>query len=618
MADNVTLDAGSGGATAASDDIGGVQYQRVKVTWGTDGTANDTSASAPLPVDLGTDNDVTIDGSGVVQTEDAVHSGGDTGFMMLAVRNDTIASLVSADGDYAPLQVDSDGSLHVYDHNLDSVKGTVGSSSPDDVIVIGAQDSVGNVRQPLILNTSNDAQAETQLALLTTTRMFGYNGSSWDRLRVDGSDNLNVNLNASGTTVTVDATGQGDVPITLAGETVALSANDGVDIGDVDVASLPSDTLVAEGGALGKGVLLQGDDGTDRKNVNVDATTGDVQVDVTNNLTIGSALPAGNNNIGNVDVVTLPSNATVDVNQIGGNAVDSGTGNASAGTQRVVLASDQPALDMSAATVMVDLGANNDVTIDNSSIVHAEDAVHGSGDTGIMTLAVRQDSQTDFGADGDYVPLSINADGELRVTTASGGSGGTSETDDASFTAGTDVGTPMMGFATSDSVDSGDVGVLAMDTARNLKVVAQANDGVDIGDVDVASIAAGSSLIGDVGISGARTSGGTTFFHSNDLDETEESVKGSAGQIYWFHVMNLSSAVIYLQVFNNTSVTVGTTAPDMEFPIATQGDTNGAGFTLSIPNGIEMDTGIIVAATTDSQGSGAPGANEVFINMGYA
>jgi len=147
-----------------------------------------------------------------------------------------------------------------------------------------------------------------------------------------------------------------------------------------------------------------------------------------------------------------------------------------------------------------------------------------------------------------------------------------------------------------------------------------ANSGVDIGDVDVTSISAGSNLIGDVGLSGARTSGGTTFFHSDDLDETEEQVKGSAGQVYFIHAMNLSNAVKYLQVFNATSasVTVGTTAPDMVFPIATQGDTNGAGFVLAVPNGIAFGTAITVAATTTATGGTGAGANEVFVNIGYA
>jgi len=57
-------------------------------------------------------------------------------------------------------------------------------------------------------------------------------------------------------------------------------------------------------------------------------------------------------------------------------------------------------------------------------VVKAEDAAHSSGDKGVMFLGVHQSSQADFGADGDYVPLSINDDGELRVTTA----GATSQT----------------------------------------------------------------------------------------------------------------------------------------------------------------------------------------------
>ena len=37
MADNVLLNPGSGGQTVATDDIGGIQYQRVKVVIGGDG-----------------------------------------------------------------------------------------------------------------------------------------------------------------------------------------------------------------------------------------------------------------------------------------------------------------------------------------------------------------------------------------------------------------------------------------------------------------------------------------------------------------------------------------------------------------------------------------------------
>ena len=53
-------------------------------------------------------------------------------------------------------------------------------------------------------------------------------------------------------------------------------------------------------------------------------------------------------------------------------------------------------------------------------IVLTEDTAHSSGHKGVMSLVVRQDSQADFGADGDYVPMSVNGSGELRVTTGGG------------------------------------------------------------------------------------------------------------------------------------------------------------------------------------------------------
>lgn len=45
--------------------------------------------------------------------EDSAHTSGDAGLHILAVRNDSDSSLVDADGDYAPLQVDATGKLKV-------------------------------------------------------------------------------------------------------------------------------------------------------------------------------------------------------------------------------------------------------------------------------------------------------------------------------------------------------------------------------------------------------------------------------------------------------------------------------------------------------------------------
>ena len=51
MADNTTLNPGAGGDIAATDDIDGVKFQRVKLTLGADGVNDgDASAGNPMPV----------------------------------------------------------------------------------------------------------------------------------------------------------------------------------------------------------------------------------------------------------------------------------------------------------------------------------------------------------------------------------------------------------------------------------------------------------------------------------------------------------------------------------------------------------------------------------------
>lgn len=84
MADNVTLPGTS--EIVATDDVGGgVQYQRVKLSDGTDGSTTHLRIVA----------------------EDAAHASGDTGLVMMAVRQETPADLSGTDGDYEPLQVDN-------------------------------------------------------------------------------------------------------------------------------------------------------------------------------------------------------------------------------------------------------------------------------------------------------------------------------------------------------------------------------------------------------------------------------------------------------------------------------------------------------------------------------
>lgn len=68
MTDNSTLNVSSGTEVFANDDIGGVKYPRAKMTWGPDGTANDTDVASgkPLPAQLRhSDGTIVTDATGM-------------------------------------------------------------------------------------------------------------------------------------------------------------------------------------------------------------------------------------------------------------------------------------------------------------------------------------------------------------------------------------------------------------------------------------------------------------------------------------------------------------------------------------------------------------------------
>lgn len=91
--------------------------------------------------------------------EDSAHTSGDIGSFALAVRNDVEGSLTDADGDYAPLQVDSLGRLRVI-ADLDVVN--LSEKAEDSAHTSGdIGDYVLSVRQDT-LATSTDADGDYQ------------------------------------------------------------------------------------------------------------------------------------------------------------------------------------------------------------------------------------------------------------------------------------------------------------------------------------------------------------------------------------------------------------------------------------------------------------------------
>ena len=117
MVDNVTLP--GTGTVIATDDVGGVQYQRVKLVVSTDGSSQSLSVA-----------------------EDTPHTTADQGIAAMAVRKDQPVNLSSADGDYEHLHV-ANGALWVSPLGFPkTIK--VDVTRPADTTAYAAGDAISN------------------------------------------------------------------------------------------------------------------------------------------------------------------------------------------------------------------------------------------------------------------------------------------------------------------------------------------------------------------------------------------------------------------------------------------------------------------------------------------
>ncbi len=383
--EGIVLNSGSGGQKLATDTVSGFDFQIIKIGIGVDdSTPTSVSDTNPMPVDdaggsLTVDNAgtfaVQVDGAAltalqlidnIVSVEDAVHGNGDSGVMALAVRNDALAALAGADGDYAPLQVNASGALFIQEGAaLDVSAATV-------TVDLGANNDV-------TIDGSSIVKAEDAPHSTGDAGVMGLAVRKATPANLSGADGdyepLQINAGRLWTSATIDAA--------LPAGTNAigkLAANSGVDVGDVTInnASGASAVNIQDGGNA-------------------------ITVDNGGTFATQATLQAGTAAFGK-----LSANSGVDIGDVDVTSVVPGT------------------------------GAN--------SLGKAEDAAHSTGDAGVMGLAVRKATPADLSdTDGDYEPLQID-NGRLWV----------SATIDAALPAGTNA-----------------IGKLA------------ANSGVDIGDVDV-------------------------------------------------------------------------------------------------------------------------------------
>lgn len=168
------------------------------------------------------------------------------------------------------------------------------------------------------------------------------------------------------------------------------SGTDPVDEGDVGLARM----------TLDRKMLTRIVGATDANRWDVDGS-GHGQIDI---AAFSAALPAGTNNIGDVDVLTLPAlpagtNNIGDVDVLTLPALPAGTNNIG---------------DVDVLSVIPGTGATN--------LGKATGGAAGATDTGVAPLAIRDDSLTTLSdPEGDYVQLRVNSTGALHVTGAGGG-----------------------------------------------------------------------------------------------------------------------------------------------------------------------------------------------------
>lgn len=277
-------------------------------------------------------------------------------------------------------------------------------------------------------------------------------------------------------------------------------------------------------------------------------------------------------------------------------------------------------------------GNNNIGDVDVASVVpgvaatnlgKAEDAAHASGDVGVLAMAVRRDTAAvGSDTDGDYSTLNVDANGRLHVNVGNtvtvaahavtnagtfavqvDGSALTalqlidnaSIADDAAFTPAT-TGVTMAGFfadeSSTDSVNEGDGGAARMTLDRKVIVTPQ-----------------------------PHSAGGLSVFRSLDLDESEEEVSSGACCVYGMWVTNTATATRFIKFYNLTAAnaSVGTSTPIITIGIPGNTSDDVSGNFGPGGMGITFDTALSVAATTGAadNDTGAPGANEVIVNIFY-
>ena len=205
--------------------------------------------------------------SGAEYAEDSAHTSEDTGNFILGVRNDTLAALGGADGDYVPFQMNASGALYVEISSggssdavhVDDAAFTLGSHKGMMMMGFAGTQSVdANDAGAIAMETDGSVHIHDGGNTITVDGTVTANLSSTDNTVLDNILTKNTEIDAVLDTIDADTGAiktaveiidnaisgsemQVDVVASLPAGSAAigkLAANSGVDIGDVDVTSV--------------------------------------------------------------------------------------------------------------------------------------------------------------------------------------------------------------------------------------------------------------------------------------------------------------------------------------------------------------------------------------------
>lgn len=393
-------------------------------------------------------------------------------------------------------------------YTFDASEKTVVHADFSDITLEGIQ-LITNTTDNIIIYNFADATKGGTLSTDTLTLTY-------DTTSMSDTDKLMILVDDAVTTQTVSGT-----------VTANLSATDNQVLDDIKVDTEAIEIAVE---AIQAGQLADG------HNVTVDNSTGAAAVNIQdggNSITVDGTITAN---------LSATDNAVLDQIELNTDpllVVGSGT---EATAQRVTIATD------STGVLSVD---------DNGSTLSIDDG--GGAITVDGTVAVTNAGLTEVAA-------AINASSQMDVNIAASdiSFGGTSAADDADFTDGTTPGTPGMGVyeATPTTVTDGDLGVVGITETRALKVQAQANSGVDIGDVTINNATIAVTQSGTWDEVGINDSGNSITVDATNLDVRDlvaasdaVTVHGDVGVIDQLDLTNSNPAAVAIVDGDGTQIT---------------------------------------------------------------